>query len=205
MLRPLCADDAPALTAAAAESREHYGFTTVPDGSNEVQLYLDKAFRQQRKGTRLAFTIMWHDRVVGTTSFFDLQFWEWPAGTPRQRDDAPDAVEIGYTWLAASAQRTIVNSEAKSLLLQHAFETWQVHRLCLRTDVRNLRSWRAIERLGARFEGVRRADMPGRDGSVRDSAIFAIVAAEWPEVKAHLGTLVHVDVARECLKHLFPF
>ena len=86
-------------------------------------------------------------------------------GNPRQRRDLPDAVEIGATWLAASARRTAVNTEAKLLLLRHAFEVWDVHRVRFKTDVRNARSRASIERLGAVFEGVLRADRPGADGS----------------------------------------
>ena len=95
-------------------------------------------------------------------------------------------MDIGATWLAASAQRTRCNTEAKLLMLTHAFEVWRVHRVALKTDERNTASRRAIERLGARFEGVRRADMPGQDGSVRHSAYYSIVQAEWPAVRRTL-------------------
>ncbi len=103
-----------------------------------------------------------------------------------QRVDRPDAVEIGSTWLAASAQRTRCNTECKYLLLAHAFDTWAVHRVFLKTDERNERSRRAIERLGAIFEGIRRSDMPAQDGTVRNSACYSIVRAEWPGVKSRL-------------------
>jgi RimJ/RimL family protein N-acetyltransferase len=89
-------------------------------------------------------------------------------------------------WLAASAQRTRCNTEAKSLLFTYAFEVWNVYRVSLRTDERNARSRRAIERLGARFEGIRRADMPGQDDVVRNSAFYSIVRDEWSEVRARL-------------------
>ena len=98
--------------------------------------------------------------------------------------------EIGHTWLAASAQRTGINTEAKFLMLRHAFEVWEVHVVRLRSDQRNARSRSAIERLGARFEGVRRADRPGADGTVRDSAFYSISVAEWPAVRDHLGALL---------------
>lgn len=98
----------------------------------------------------------------------------------------PDVVEIGGTWLAASAQRTRCNTEAKYLLLRHAFEVWDVHRVAFRTDVRNETSRAAIERLGAKLEGIRRADKPARDGIVRDSIFFSIVRAEWSVVGATL-------------------
>lgn len=95
---------------------------------------------------------------------------EWPPGSDLHRFDRPDTVEIGSTWLAASAQRQRCNTEAKLLMLTHAFEHWRVHSVSFKTDERNVRSRRAIERLGARFDGVRRADMPGVDGTVRSSA-----------------------------------
>ena len=134
----------------------------------------------------MPFAILWNDRVVGSTSYLDVQRWRWPTGSRLQRTDHPDVVEIGATWLAASAQRTRCNTEAKLLMLAHAFDVWQVHRVSLKTDARNAKSRRAIERLGALFEGVRRADMPGADGSVRDSAYYSIVRAEWPDVRRKL-------------------
>lgn len=119
------------------------------------------------------------DRVVGSTRFLDLDRWD-PAAA------APTVVEIGATWLARSAQRTAVNTEAKLLMLTHAFDVWRVRRVSFKTDARNERSRRAIERLGARFEGVRRAHMLAADGAARDSVYFSIVAAEWPAVKRRL-------------------
>ena len=129
---------------------------------------------------------MWRGRVVGTTSFLDPQVWDWPPGSKRPPRQSPDTVEIGATWLAASAQRTRCNTEAKLLMLAHAFERWQVHGVSFKTDARNDRSRRAIERLGARFDGILRAHMPGADDAVRDSAYYSIVAAEWPGVKERL-------------------
>jgi RimJ/RimL family protein N-acetyltransferase len=98
----------------------------------------------------------------------------------------PDVVDIGYTWLAGPAQRTHVNTEAKLLMMTHAFEIWEVHRVALQTDVRNTRSRAAIERIGGQLDGIMRADRPGSDDTVRTSARFSIVAAEWPAVKARL-------------------
>ena len=185
-LRPLSLDDAVALAAAAAESREPYAFTRVPDGVEDARRYIDGALAERETRGRLPFVTLWQDRVVGSTSYLGAERWRWPAGSPRQRSDRPDVVEIGATWLAASAQRTRCNTEAKLLMLAHAFDVWQVHRVSLKTDARNARSRRAIERLGVLFEGVRRADMPGSDGSVRDSAYYSIVRAEWPQVRTRL-------------------
>jgi RimJ/RimL family protein N-acetyltransferase len=185
-LRPLALDDAPALAAATGESREHYRFNLVPQGLEETQRYLEKALGERDAGRRMPFTILWHGRVVGSTSYWDLQPWQWPAGHPWQRADRPDTIEIGFTWLAASAQRTRCNTEAKLLLLRQAFDVWDVHRVAFRTDERNERSRRAIQRLGAVFEGIRRADQPGYDGSVRNTAWYSIVRAEWLAVCARL-------------------
>jgi len=185
-LRPLAESDAGALAAAASESRQPYGYTRVPEGVDDARRYIELALIDQAAGRRLAFAILWQDRLVGSTSYLEIQRWRWPVGSPLQRTDHPDVVDIGATWLAASAQRTRCNTEAKLLMLTHAFEVWRVHRVALKTDERNAASRRAIERLGARFEGVRRADMPGQDGSVRHSAYYSLVQAEWPAVRRTL-------------------
>jgi len=185
-LRPLAIADAGALAVAAAESRQHYIYTRVPEGIGEAERYIAAALRDRDGGQRMPFITLWHDRAVGSTSYLDIQQWRWPEGSPLQRTDRPDALEIGATWLSDSAQRTRCNIEAKYLMLTHAFEVWGVHRVALKTDERNARSRRAIERLGAKLDGVRRADMPGQDGSVRSSAYYSIVRAEWPAVRATL-------------------
>ena len=185
-LRVLTLADAVALALAAAESRDEYGYTRAPDSVEDAQRYIEAALADRDTGRRMPFAIEWHDCVVGSTSYLDIQQWRWPAGSPLQRTDHPDSVEIGSTWLAASAQRTRCNTEAKYLLLANAFDVWRVHRVCLKTDERNTKSRRAIERLGAAFEGVRRADMPAQDGSVRSSAYYSIVQSEWPAVRERL-------------------
>jgi len=185
-LRPLDLADAASLAAAASESRNAYGYTLVPDEPLEAERYVARALSMRSAGLRIPFAIRWRGRVVGTTSYSDFQPWEWGAGNARQRSDRSDALEIGHTWLAASAQRTRCNTEAKYLLLAHAFDAWNVYRVTFRTDERNERSRAAILRLGARFEGIRRADMPARDGTVRNSATFSIVQDEWGEVKRRL-------------------
>jgi N-acetyltransferase len=123
---------------------------------------------------------------VGCTTYCNPR--TWPG-----RDDLC-AVEIGGTWLAGSAQRTGINAEAKLLLMRHAFETLNVARVDFRTDARNHPSRRAIERLGARFEGVLRnwgpSWVPGEEGGLRDSAIFSVIAAEWPQVKSALTSRI---------------
>lgn len=127
-------------------------------------------------GRELAFATVAQasGQVVGSTRF-------------RCIEAAHKRVEIGFTFLAASAQRTPVNTEAKALMLAHAFETWGCHRVELLTDERNTRSRQAILRLGATEEGLLRSHMVMRDGFVRNSVVFSIVAAEWPRVKAGLA------------------
>jgi RimJ/RimL family protein N-acetyltransferase len=189
-LRPLTLADVPALAAASGESREHYRYNPVPDGVEATEQYVQRALASKARGQRYPFAISFRDRIVGTTSYSDFQPWEWQVPSEHRRADRPNALEVGYTWLAASAQRTGCNTEAKFLLFEHAFDVWQVHSVCLRTDQRNQRSRNAIERLGATFEGIRRAHSPGADGTVRSSAFFSIVAAEWPSVREHLQRLM---------------
>lgn len=186
VLRPLVAEDAAALALAAAESRATYVYSTAPEGRQGAEAYIARALKQKSEGQRYPFALHWRGRIVGSTSYSEFQPWVWPEGSAQQRHDRPDAVEIGYTWLAASAQRTACNTEAKLLLLEQAFERWAVHSVYLRTDERNQRSRAAIMRIGARFEGIRRAHCPGADGAVRSSAFFSIVLAEWPEVRERL-------------------
>ena len=127
--------------------------------------------------------------VIGSTRFFNLERWSWPPGHARHGNLFPDVCEIGYTWLTRSAIRTPANTEAKLLMLTHAFEAWQVLRVCLHTDVRNQRSRAAIERIGGKFEGILRAHRMAADYIARDSARYSIMAAEWPAVKQRLGQI----------------
>lgn len=188
-LEPLGLGHAAALAAAASGPRETYAFTPVPADEPAMVCYIELALRDQEAGRTLPFATVARatGRVVGSTRFLNIEFWPWPAGNPNQRgEDVPDVVEIGATWLAAEAQRTAVNTEAKLLMLAHAFEAWRVHRVSLMTDARNERSRRAILRLGARFDGVLRAARPASDGGIRDTAAFSILEEEWPAVKTRL-------------------
>jgi len=188
-LEPLGVGHARDLLAAASGPRETYGFTTVPADEPSMVGYIEAALRDQEAGRALPFATVAKatGRVVGSTRFGNIEFWAWPTGSANQRgEDAPDAAEIGWTWLAADVQRTPVNTEAKLLMLAHAFEAWRVHRVSLMTDARNERSRHAILRLGARFDGVIRAQRPGSDGAIRDTAAFSILDHEWPMVKRQL-------------------
>ena len=189
-LEPLTPAHAAALAAAAASGpRDTYAFTAVPDDEGSAASYIDDALRLHAAGKALPFATVdaVSGRVVGSTRYLNVEFWPWPPGNPHQRGEhLPDVVEIGSTWLCPPAQRTPINTEAKLLMLTHAFEVWRVHRVSLMTDARNVRSRNAILRLGAKFDGVLRAARVAVDGVIRDTAAFSIVEAEWPEVKAGL-------------------
>jgi RimJ/RimL family protein N-acetyltransferase len=180
------------LYRAAMEDRSSYSYTQVPSSIEEAQSYIDGALTGWRAGRMLPFVVrhLATDQVIGSTRFLDLEAFAWPqdvarGSSPTDRNP-PAAAEIGSTWYAASAQRTGVNTECKLLLLTHAFEHWGSIRVTLKTDARNTRSRQAIERIGALFEGVRRAHMPAAFGGIRDTAYYSILAEEWPAVKAKL-------------------
>jgi RimJ/RimL family protein N-acetyltransferase len=191
-LEPLSVDHVAALSKAAAESRETYGLTSVPDGEAGIREYVLRALEDTARGFFVPFATvdLVRGRVVGATRFGNLERWTWPAPPPDPRPAGLDAVEIGWTWLAASAQRSHVNSAAKLLMLTHAFEAWRVRRVTLKTDARNLRSRAAIERIGGRLDGVLRGHMPASDGGARDTAYFTILESEWPGAKEKLEALV---------------
>jgi N-acetyltransferase len=180
VLEPLQLAHVDELVAAATEDRARYAFTWVPHDASTMHSYVETALADERRGWTLPFAIRLRasDRVVGTSRFPDIDSWS--------ESPIPDAVEIGSTWLAASAQGTHVNPEIKLLMLGHAFDTWRVHRVTFKTDARNEQSRRAIARLGATFEGVLRAHKLASDGTIRDTACFSIVRDEWPAVKQQL-------------------
>jgi N-acetyltransferase len=177
------------LAAASAEGdHELYHWSPVPQGKDEATKYVDTAMSWQQAGTALPFAVVRQadNTVIGSSRFFNLENWPWPAGHPQHSRTTPDACEIGYTWYAHSAVRTAANTESKLLMLTYAFETWQVVRVCLHADARNQRSRTAIERIGGRFEGILRAHRMAADFIPRDSARYSIIATEWPEVKEKL-------------------
>jgi RimJ/RimL family protein N-acetyltransferase len=188
-LEPLELHHAPGLAAASAADPLLYQWSPVPQGVEAAHDYIEAALAARDAGAAVPFaTVRLTDQaIIGSTRFFDLDRWKWPEGHPRHGRRDPDGCEIGYTWLAAGAIRTPANTEAKLLMLTHAFEAWQVYRVCLHTDARNLRSRAAIERIGGKFEGVLRAHRMASDFIPRDSYRYSIVAAEWPEVKRRLA------------------
>lgn len=182
-LEPLSAAHAADLAAAAEEDRGAYGFTEVPRGS-EVGAFLDRHFERVAEGAFAPFAQVRvaDGRAVGCTAYLTPRYW------PGRSELC--AVEIGWTWLGASALGTGINAEAKLLLIGYAFDVLGVARVDFKTDARNERCRHALAGIGASFEGVLRSwstsHTPGEAGLLRDSAMFSIVASEWPAVRAAL-------------------
>ena len=176
----------------AAADQSLYGWTTVPSEKAAMTAYVETALAWRDAGTAVPFTTVRaaDGVVIGSTRFWEIEHWSWPKGHERHGRNLPDVCEIGWTWLARPAVRTAANTEAKLLMLTHAFETWKVLRVCLHTDSRNERSRAAMERMGARFEGILRAHRKAVDNIPRESARYSIIAAEWPQVKEHLYSLL---------------
>jgi len=174
-LEPMTGSHRDALSAAASDGRLwELWFTAVPP-PEEMQAYVDGALKGQHDGHMLPWVVRDAPTgdIIGSTRYHDIL-------------PALDRVEIGYTWYAQSRQRTHVNTTCKRLLLAHAFETLGCRVVGLRTDAFNFRSQRAIEALGAKKDGVVRHFGMRRDGSVRDTVMYSILAAEWPDVRKHL-------------------
>lgn len=182
VLAPLGFEHVAALTAIATGPRETFAFTFVPKDADDVHRYVERAQADAARGEALPFAILdaGTGRVLGSTRLGHIERWIWPE--PRWKD-TPDAAEIGWTWLDPSVQRTAVNTESKRLLLAHGFDTWGMERITFIADVRNLRSRAAIERLGAKLDGIVRAHFPAADGTIRDSASYSILRREWPAVR----------------------
>jgi RimJ/RimL family protein N-acetyltransferase len=175
-LEPLQPAHAAALYAAGRDAEIHrYLIGSAPASPADMEATVAKALAAAATGVEVPFAIidLASGQVAGTTRFLDI----------RRKDRA---LEIGHTWLGPAFQRTAVNTEAKYLLLRHAFEELGAVRVQLKTDERNDRSRRAIERLGARFEGILHNYQTRWDGFVRNTAMYAIMAADWPAVKAGL-------------------
>lgn len=174
-LEPLAEAHCDGLAAAAADGKLwELFFTTVPDPEDTAR-YICAALDGQAAGNMLPWVVRDLDSgdIVGTTRYHDII-------------PAADRVEIGYTWYAQRCQRTHINTTCKLLLLGYGFEQVGCKVIGLRTDNFNFRSQRAIEALGAKKDGVIRHHWPRRDGSIRDTVMYSILASEWPDVKRHL-------------------
>ena len=191
-LEPLAFHHVEGLAAAAAVDPSLYRWSPIPQGETETKKYIETALTWQEAGTALPFAIIRQNDgvVIGSTRFWNIEHWSWPQGHPSHGRGQPDACEIGYTWFTRSAIRTAANTESKLLLLTHAFEVWQVLRVCFHTDVRNERSRAALARIGGQFEGILRSHRMAADFIPRDSARFSILVAEWPSVKERLQGLM---------------
>ena len=183
-LEPLQREHAAALVEAGNRDRSTYGFTAVPPDLPAMEQYIDGLLADAERGSVLPFAQRrTGGQLVGCTRYLNVL---WAAGRP-----TPVEVEIGGTWLAADAQRTPVNTEAKLLLLTQAFEQLEVFRVAICTDARNQRSRDAIERLGATFEGILRNHRMNmghltEPGLPRDTAAYSVIPSEWPAIKARL-------------------
>jgi N-acetyltransferase len=174
-LVPLSLEHESGLRAAAADGELwKLRVTSVPEPA-QTRRYIEDALRMYEEGKRVAFAVTdaATGEVLGSSSYHDIL-------------PEVERLEIGYTWYGRSWQRTHVNTTAKLLLMQHAFETLGAKLVGWRTDNYNYASQRAIERLGARKDGVLRHHALRRDGTVRDTVMYSLAAGEWPEVKAHL-------------------
>ena len=180
------------LTKAAAGDEQLFKWTVVPRGKNAMTTYIKTALEQRDSRTAMPFAIISNEDglIKGSTRFWNIAYWPWPEHTYGYGRIGPDVCEIGHTWLTRSATRTGVNTEAKFLMLKYAFEYWKVWRVNFITDVRNERSKAAIERLGATFEGIIRAERMGADFTIRDSARFSIISSEWEGVRERLMILL---------------
>jgi RimJ/RimL family protein N-acetyltransferase len=175
LLRPLRLDDESGLADAAADGRLwELRVTSVPE-PGQTRSYIEKALEMKRQGNRNPFVVVHQasGQIIGCTSYHDI--------VPEVR-----RVEIGYTWYAKSWQRTHVNTTCKWLLLRHAFETLNCPVVGWRTDHLNTVSQQAIERLGARRDGVIRRNALRRDGTIRDTVMYSLTRDEWPEVQRRL-------------------
>ncbi len=174
-LRPLSLEDVPALGRAASDGALWEKTTTTVPQVDAFEGYVRKALGLQAAGLALPFTTVVNDgnQVVGSTRYMNI-------------DAANHRVEIGTTWIAKSWQRTFVNTHAKFLMLRHAFEVLGCLAVEIRTHSRNDQSRAAIERLGAKLDGILRRHMIMPDGHIRDTAVYSILQEEWPEVRARL-------------------
>ena len=175
LLEPLALSHEEGLRQAAADGELwRIRVTSVPE-PQDTRTYIEAALQGRAEGQRFAFAVIDEasGRVLGSTSYHDI--------LPAVR-----RVEIGYTWYAKSVQRSHVNTTAKLLMMGHAFEQLQCHVVGWRTDNFNFASQRAIERLGARKDGVIRGHALRRDGTIRDTVMYSMRAGEWPEVRAQL-------------------
>ena len=185
VLAPLLHDHHDDLVAAVKDGELwNLWYTTVPK-PGAMHAEIDRRLELQRQGTMLPFAVIQQDggKAVGMTTYMNV-------------DSVNRRVEIGSTWYRKSVQRTVINTECKLMLLTHAFESLSCIAVEFRTHFFNHRSRRAIERLGAKLDGILRSHQRATNGTLRDTCVYSIIAAEWPTVKAHLSWLLNHNEAR---------
>jgi RimJ/RimL family protein N-acetyltransferase len=184
-LEPLNPEHEKGLTEAAKDGKLwELFFTSVPAPGN-TKKYLEDALKGQERGDMLPWAVrdLKTNTIIGSTRYHDII-------------PAADRVEIGYTWYAQRCQRTHVNTACKLLLFEFGFDKVKCQVIGLRTDNFNFRSQRAIEALGAKKDGVIRHHWPRRDGTIRDTVMYSVLAGEWPDVKRHLEFRLQRNEAR---------
>lgn len=172
-LVPLEAAHVAPLMQIAQASPERFRYTSTPTTPAEADAYFGRVFREREQGLAYPFVLLSGGAVVGTSRYADISY-------PNRN------CELGFTWLAPSVQGSAVNLESKYLLLRHAFEALDFLRVYFYTDARNVQSQRAIQKLGAHYEGTLRAERVMKDGHIRDTLLFSVIHSEWPEVKKGL-------------------
>ncbi|EON73721.1 GNAT family N-acetyltransferase [Lysinibacillus sphaericus] len=179
LLKPITKEDVSGVLAAGSFPEIWSYLSTTIEQESDVHNFVDKALTEKMKKKEFPFAIVEKrsGKIVGSTRFMDI-------------DDKHKRLEIGNTWITPTFWRTAVNTNCKYLLLQYCFEVLDLQRVQIKTDLENLRSQRAIERIGATKEGVLRNHMIRKDGTARHTVMYSITLEEWPEVKRHLGELI---------------
>ncbi|MGE6513867.1 GNAT family N-acetyltransferase [Lysinibacillus sphaericus] len=179
LLKPITKEDVSGVLAAGSFPEIWSYLSTTIEQESDVHNFVDKALTEKMKKKEFPFAIVekCSGKIVGSTRFMDI-------------DDKHKRLEIGNTWITPTFWRTAVNTNCKYLLLQYCFEVLDLQRVQIKTDLENLRSQRAIERIGATKEGVLRNHMIRKDDTARHTVMYSITLEEWPEVKRHLGELI---------------
>ncbi|AHN20249.1 MULTISPECIES: GNAT family N-acetyltransferase [Lysinibacillus] len=182
LLRPLVREDSPALLAAGSYPEIWSYMSTTIEDESDVHNFVENALSNKNLMKEYPFVIVdkLSGQIIGSTRFMDI-------------DSKHQRLEIGTTWLTPSFWRTAVNTNCKYLLLTYCFEVLGLQRVQIKTDHDNLRSQKAIERIGATKEGVLRNHMIRKDGSTRHTVMYSITLQEWPKVKAHLEILLEME------------
>lgn len=179
LLKPLVKEDSQGILATGSYLEIWSHLSTTIEKESDVQYFVDKALTAKIQKEEFPFAIVdkISGKIIGSTRFMDI-------------DEKHQRLEIGYTWITPAFWRTAVNTNCKYLLLQYCFEVLGLQRVQLKTDHENIRSQKAIERIGAIKEGILRNHMVRKDGTTRHTVMYSITREEWPQVKIHLEQLL---------------